>query len=137
MPKRKKRAEDWVLYLHYLNLETTSNLGPHASRIYSELLASAEVGSWASVIILSATLIDVVANEQAGPITQVEGITLNKVLTSKNILWLRKKRNSIVHYEGPVDGMMGGIEQTKILSQDARKSFEILICSLKELFKNL
>ena len=86
---------------------------------------------------MSATIIDVVANEKIGPIHQVDGLTKNKVFNSKSILWLRKKRNSIVHYEKPTDGMMGGEKQLELLSKDAKKSFEIMIETLQKLFKNI
>ena len=135
MNKRKISKTKWA-FNKERNIYVLENLGPHGKRLYQETLSAVDTESWASVIILSATLIDVLANEYNGPIKSVDGIILNKAFSNKNILWLRNKRNSIIHYEGPVEGMMGGAVQTEILALDAKRSFEILINTVQILFKN-
>ena len=137
MPKRGKKNTGQEFENKRLDIDIIEKLGPHAKCLYNEAFVLVNTGSWVSLIILSATIIDVVANEELGPINKVDGLTKNKLFNSKNILWLRKKRNSIVHYERPTDGMMGGEKQIQLLSKDAKKSFEIMIVTLKKLFKDL
>ena len=127
----------WFLNINLNNIDIIDNLGPHGKRLYHETLDAAYGGSWASVIILCATLIDVVANEDTGSIKKVNGVIVNKAFTNKDIFWLRNKRNSIIHYVSPVEGMMGGIKQNEILAKDAKRSFEIFIHTIQFLFKDL
>ena len=41
-------------------------------------------------------------------------------------MWLRQTRNSIVHYEKPIDGLLGNKEDNKILEEYSVKTITIL-----------
>ena len=49
-------------------------LGPHAAALLSELRAAASGGLPLAATVLAATLVDVVANEEAGPAGVIDGI---------------------------------------------------------------
>ena len=101
-------------------------LGPHASRILKELLNSIKNESYLTIIILSATLFDVIKNENSEVIKNLNGIEINKVFSSRDAIWLRHRRNQIIHHEGATDGLLGSKTDINTLSLDANKSIKIL-----------
>ena len=109
---------------YYSKLEY--NIGPHAKLIFKELISSIKNENWATVIILSATFLDVLNHEIDGVKIEIDGLTLNSTFSSRSIYWLRTRRNSIVHHEGPTEGMMGGKFEMEELKLDAKKSVQIL-----------
>ena len=86
-----------------------------------------------SVIIISATLIDVIKNEQSRLLNRLSGIEINSIFSSRQMSWLRERRNSIVHHVGPTDGLLGGEKEEKVLLNDANKSVQIINKFLKNL----
>jgi hypothetical protein len=101
-------------------------LGPHGSRILKELLNSIKNESYLTIIILSATLFDVIKNENSEVIKNLSGIEINKVFSSRDAIWLRHRRNQIIHHEGATDGLLGSKTDINTLSLDANKSIKIL-----------
>ena len=101
-------------------------LGPHASRILKELLNSIKNESYLTIIILSATLFDVIKNENSEVIKNFSGIEINTVFSSRDAMWLRQRRNQIIHHEGATDGLLGSKTDINTLSLDANKSIKIL-----------
>ena len=53
---------------------------------------------WATIIVFSLTILDNIFHQEDTN-NLVEGLELNKIKYSKDISWLRKKRNEILHYE--------------------------------------
>ena len=101
-------------------------LGPHGSRILKELLNSIKNESYLTIIILSATLFDVIKNENSEVIKNFSGIEINTVFSSRDAMWLRQRRNQIIHHEGATDGLLGSKTDINTLSLDANKSIKIL-----------
>ena len=101
-------------------------LSPHASRILKELLKSIKNESYLTIIILSATLFDVIKNENSEVIKNLNGIETNTIFSSRDAMWLRQRRNQIIHHEGPTDGLLGNKTDINTLSLDANKSIKIL-----------
>ena len=62
-------------------------------------------------------------------------IKVNSIFSSRQISWLRARRNSIVHHEGPTDGLLGGEKEEKVLLHDANKSVQIIDKFLKSFFR--
>jgi hypothetical protein len=111
----------------------TSDFGPHAVVIADELQVTARAGLPVVCIILAQTLVDVIANEQAGPAGYLDGIAFacagNKVALS----WLRGRRNRLLHHEGPSDGLMGEASAADWLMRDAEKAITTLLDYLEDL----
>ena len=52
---------------------------------------------WATSLILSLTIIDNVISDE-NTLEHVDGLNLNKLQNSKDLSWLRFRRNKILHY---------------------------------------
>ena len=66
----------------------------------------------------------------------VEGLELNKIKYSKDISWLRKKRNEILHYENSENNASIGFLNDEDLKIDSFKAYNILCKNLIKLHKN-
>ena len=86
-------------------------------------------------MILSATLLDVIKNEKTDIINSLSGIEINSIFSSYEAMWLRQTRNSIVHYEKPIDGLLGNKEDNKILEEYSVKTISLLSKIINEILK--
>ena len=109
------------------------DLGPHAAALLTELKGVAASGQSISVIILAAALVDVVQNEEAGPAGYLDGMAFAYAGNKKALGWLRGRRNSILHHEGPVDGLMGEPDRARWLANDADQAITALLDFLEDL----
>ena len=118
------------------------DLGPHACRILAELDVAMTAGMTVSQIILSATLVDVMAHETsdmfAVDISDDEqaaqmGLSWLTAEERRELDWLRFRRNGIVHYEGPVSGMTAGAGDEAELNADAERALAALLPLLDSL----
>ena len=116
-------------------LEIKKYLGPHGSCIFYELIEAIKYKNYLTIIILSATLLDVIKNEKTDIINSLSGIEINSIFSSYEAMWLRQTRNSIVHYEKPIDGLLGNKEDNKILEEHSVKTITILSKIINEILK--
>lgn len=119
-------------------------LGPHAARLFQELQIAARHNLWASTIILSATIIDVLRHEDVMFDLEEsdDGLSYGEVEAGgydylpyadrKKLNEIRKLRNSLVHYEGAVEGMMGQKTDEGYLRQQADKAASLLMMILQD-----
>ena len=116
-------------------LEIKKYLGPHGSCIFYELIEAIKYNNYLTIIILSATLLDVIKNEKTDIINSLSGIEINSLFSSYEAMWVRQTRNSIVHYEKPIDGLLGNKEDNKILEEYSVKTISILSKIINEILK--
>ena len=116
-------------------LEIKKYLGPHGSCIFYELIEAIKYNNYLTIIILSATLLDVIKNEKTDIINSLSGIEINSIFSSYEAMWLRQTRNSILHYEKPIDGLLGNKEDNKILEEYSVKTITILSKIINEILK--
>ena len=116
-------------------LEIKKYLGPHGSCIFYELIEAIKYNNYLTIIILSATLIDVIKNEKTDIINSLSGVEINSLFSSYQAMWLRQTRNSIVHYEKPIDGLLGNKEDNKILEEYSVKTITVLSKIINEILK--
>ena len=116
-------------------IEIKKYLGPHGSCILYELTEAIKYNNCLTIIILSATLIDVIKNEKTNIINSLSGVEINSLFSSYEAMWLRQTRNSIVHYEKPIDGLLGNKEDNKILEEYSVKTISILSKIINETLK--
>ena len=102
-------------------------LGPHATALLAELRGAAKSGLPLSILILAATLVDVVANEEAGPAGYIDGIDFAYAGNKAALAWLRGQRNITLHHEGPADGLMGEGPALSWHWRDAERAVETLL----------
>ena len=126
-------------------------LGPHASRLVQEAQGAVRHKLWVSVIMLSATIVDVIRNEdqifdlddgdEGGDAYDYEGATgyfeaggydYLSAAERKKLDWLRAMRNQLVHYEGPVEGMLGRKSDEGTLAQMADKALSAIMPILEQ-----
>lgn len=120
-------------------------LGPHAARLFQELQLAARHNLWATTIILSATIIDVLRHEDVMFDLEEsdDGLSYGEIdaggydylpyADRKKLNEIRKLRNSLVHYEGAVEGMMGQKTDDGYLRQQADKAASLLMMILEDL----
>ncbi|MGY9027998.1 MAG: hypothetical protein ACKVIT_09105 [Candidatus Puniceispirillales bacterium] len=120
-----------------MNNKLTSNyipfLNPHAKILYDEIIIAFKNKMWASVIILSLTIIDNVIMDERS-LNYIDGLDLNDFKRSKNLKWLRIRRNQILHYEGPIEGFYGSNDSKNALKEDSKKAIKIMDVGLEKLF---
>jgi len=108
-------------------------LGPHAAALLSELRQAASGGMPLAVTVLAATLVDVVANEEAGPAGFIDGIDFAYAGNKAALGWLRVRRNALLHHEGPTDGLMGEAVAADWHRRDAERAVAALLDYLDDL----
>ena len=109
------------------------DLGPHAVALMDEMRRAVRAGLPLSALLLAATLVDVVANEEAGPADFVDGVDFAYAGNKAALGWLRGRRNEILHHEGPTDGLMGESVATDWHWRDANKGISALLDYLEDL----
>ena len=107
--------------------------GPHAVVVADELQAAVQAGLPVACIILAQTLVDVIANEQAGPAGYIDGLAFAYAGNKAALSWLRGRRNLLLHHEGPSDGLMGEAPAADWLIKDAEKAITTLLDYLEDL----
>ena len=111
-----------------------NHLNFHARVLIEEYNIALENKMWASVIILSLTIIDNIMNN-TNNLDYVDGLDINHFKSSKNFHWLRIRRNQILHFEKPVEGFLGNKDSDKTLKLDAVRADKILNECFYTLFK--
>ena len=109
------------------------DLGPHAAALMDEMRRAVRSGLPLSALLLAATLVDVVANEEAGPAGFVDGVDFAYAGNKAALSWLRGRRNLLLHHERPSDGLMGESLAADWLMRDAEKAITTLLDYLEDL----
>ena len=112
-----------------INENIIKQLNPHARVLFEEYKIAFEKKMWASVTILSLTIIDNILNDTDNSYF-VDGLDINHFKSSKDFHWLRIRRNQILHFEKPVEGFLGNKDSDKTLKLDAVRADK----TLKECF---
>ena len=110
-------------------------LGPHAVALLDELRRAARAGMPLTVLVLAATLVDVVANEEAGPAGHVDGMDFAYAGNKAALGWLRGRRNELLHHEGPADGLMGEPAAVEWQWRDAERGLTAFLDYLDDLVR--
>ena len=117
-----------------INEYLISQLNSHARVLLEEYNIAFENKMWASVIILSLTIIDNIMNNTDN-LDYVDWLDINHFKSSKNFHWLRIRRNQILHFEKPVEGFFGNKDSEKTLKLDAVRADKTLNECFYTLFK--
>ena len=111
-----------------------SYLNSNSKKIFNEIILAKKNNMWATIIVFSLTILDNIFH-QDNTNNLVEGLELNKIKYSKEISWLRKKRNEILHYENSVDNESVVFFNDGDLKIDSIKAYNILCKNLIKLYK--
>ena len=115
-----------------INEDFIKQLNPQAKVLFQEYNIAFENKMWASVMILSLTIIDNILND-IDNLDYVDGLDINYFKSSKDFHWLRIRRNQILHFEKPIEGFFGNKDSNKTLKLDAVRADK----TLKECFNIL
>ncbi|MCH2396007.1 hypothetical protein [Oceanibaculum sp.] len=106
-------------------------IGAQAEALLIDLQLSFCAGAWAAAIILAQTVLDadLADRELAGEET---GIALNDIRFGRDYVWLRNRRNDLVHEEGRTAlTVRDQIQDRQHLEAEARRAVELLFKALK------
>ena len=112
-----------------------SYLNSNSKKIFNEIILAKKHNMWATIIVFSLTILDNIFH-QYDTNDLVEGLELNKIKYSKDISWLRKKRNEILHYENSDNDEFIRFFNDEDLKKDSFKAYNILCKNLIKLHKN-
>ena len=113
------------------------DIGPHTANLVAELVRLVRAQIPLSQIILAATISDSLAHEQS-EFEDEEGAPDGFSWLSRKeveaLLWLRERRNQLVHYQGITDGMTGKYDTKDAahLRADADAALSALLPLLEE-----
>ena len=110
-----------------------SFLNPHAKTLIEEYKIAHENKMWATIIILSLTIIDNILSDE-NCLDHIDGLNLNELKKSKGMHWLRSRRNKILHYEGPIEGFYGSKDSLRVLKLDADRANKVINECFSKLF---
>lgn len=113
----------------------TKKLNPNSRKIFDEIVLAKKNKMWATVIVFSLTILDNIFHQEDMS-NMIDGIELNSLKYSKEINWLRKKRNLILHYENGFEDKNLIFLNNHDLKKDSLKAYNILCKSLVKIFKN-
>ena len=111
-------------------------LGPHGRQLLAEIVTAGQHQCWLAVIVLSATLADVALYEESWSGSDLTtddethvgmGLDWLSRREREKLEWLRARRNRLVHYEGPVDGLLGQSDDSTIMARDADRAVSALL----------
>ena len=117
-----------------INNDFIKQLNPQAKVLFQEYNIAFENKMWASVMILSLTIIDNILNDTDN-LDYVDGLDINHFKSSKDFHWLRIRRNQILHFEKPIEGFFGNKDSDKTLKLDAVRADKTLIVCFYILFR--
>ena len=112
-----------------------SYLNSNSKKIFNEIILAKKNNMWATIIVFSLTILDNIFHQDDTNVL-VEGLELNKIKYSKDIFWLRKKRNEILHYENSDNEESIGFLNNEDLKKNSFKAFNILCKNLIKLHKS-
>ena len=115
------------IILNYLN--------SNSKKIFNEIILAKKNKMWATIIVFSLTILDNIFH-QDNTDDLVEGLELNKIKYSKDISWLRKKRNEILHYENSDNDETIEFFNDEDLKINSNKAYNILCKNLLKIHKN-
>ncbi|MDC0227687.1 hypothetical protein OAK51_04230 [Alphaproteobacteria bacterium] len=111
-------------------------VNPHAETLLKEYKKAINNDMWVTSIILSLTIIDNIFSDDSN-LDFIDGLDLNHFKNSKDLQWLRLRRNQILHYEGPIEGFYGNNDSNNVLRIDALRADKILLRCFEDLFKSI
>ena len=107
------------------------NLTPHATALLGEAMNSFCAGNWVATIILVQAVLDVelATNEF------LDGTHINQLRTGKDFVWLRNRRNRLVHADISTHSITEAdvFDDDRNLEIEAQKSLKLVITGLTRL----
>ena len=109
-----------------------SLLKSNNQKLYNEIILAKKNKMWATTIVFSLAVLDNIFNDNYYD-NIIDGLEINNLKFGKDLTWLRKKRNQILHFDNLNDetSITFTDEDLKINSE---KAYRVLVKSLLKLF---
>jgi len=125
--KNPIQGDGWRAFSEVCYDISALDFGPHATALVREMNVAIKSGMPIIVIILAATIADVVLNEgkiDAWQGDNAPGMGMDWLTAAerRQLDWLRGLRNKLIHYEGVITGLGGTDSDEKLLRKDADKA---------------
>lgn len=113
--------------------DTPPAIGEQAEALLIDLQLAFCAGAWVAVVILAQTVLDAdMADRAAAAMQGGDGLVLNEIRFGRDYVWLRNRRNDLVHEEGRTALTMRDQTQHRAhLESEARRAVELLFKALK------
>ena len=108
-------------------------LKPNAQKLFNEIILARKNKMWSTTIVFCLAILDNIFNDDEY-LNLISGIEINEVKFSKDISWLRNKRNQILHYEDPKNTNKVILLTDYDLRLDSARAYNILVKNLIFLF---
>ena len=108
-------------------------LKPNAQKLFNEIILARKNKMWSTTIVFCLAILDNIFNDDEY-LNLISGIEINEVKFSKDISWLRNKRNQILHYEDPKNKNKVILLTDHDLRLDSVRAYNILVKNLIFLF---
>lgn len=119
------RRRDWIGAL--IDRESDGDgldLSPQAAALFDELSHCYSAGAWLAALVFAQATLD--AELYQG---DIDGLTQNEARFGPDYLWLRNRRNHLLHADDPRPAVtLADLEQDAVrLEQEARRAITLLI----------
>lgn len=100
------------------------DLSPQAAALFDELSRCFAAGAWLASLVLAQTALDAELHQG-----NIEGLGQNEVRFGPDYLWLRNRRNHLLHADDPRPAItLADLEQDgRRLEQEARRAIGLLV----------
>lgn len=104
---------------------------PLAAALRLELEAVVSARAWATVIILCQTILDHELGARS-ELEEVDGLALNKWRFGPEFVWLRHRRNALVHFDEEGYRTAVDLEDRAQMEKDAARALKLLKSTLAD-----
>lgn len=103
------------------------SLSPQAAALFDEMRRCYAAGAWLAALILAQSALDAELHQG-----EIDGLTQNDVRFGADYLWLRNRRNHLLHADDPRPAVtMTDIERdSPRLQREARRAVELVVAAL-------
>lgn len=101
---------------------------PQAEALFAEMLQVFCSGGWLATVILAQAVLDADLAEN----DQLDGATVNELRHGRGYVWLRQRRNALLHADGPGPAVTvdSRTREADLLERDARRVVELVVKGL-------
>ncbi|MEP6147914.1 MAG: hypothetical protein ABJ201_10900, partial [Nisaea sp.] len=116
---------DWILGL--VDRESDGqglDLSPQAEALFDEMSRCYAAGAWLAVVVLAQAALDAELHQG-----EVDGLVQNEARFGSDYLWLRNRRNHLLHADDPRPAVtVADLRQDgRLLEEEARRAIKLMV----------
>ena len=100
------------------------DLSPQAAALFDELSRCFAAGAWLASLVLAQSALDAELHQGT-----IDGLVQNEVRFGPDYLWLRNRRNHLLHADDPRPAVtsLDLVQDDRLLEQEARRAIGLMI----------